>query len=290
MDASGHAISIYERLKETFGSSEVFLDTAGMQAGSRWQEETRAQLESCEVCVVIIGRQWAPERLGGREDLVRFELETALNGNKALIPVLVDNAELPGVNELPPSLRSLLSWQAVWLDHRTYGAYKQDLSTLVDRIRALFMQRGVYGVIRVYRWGHVPGVDSIFTGGRSNHVSILIDGSPVAEISPTDNLAFQIPVGPHTVQMLAKDLQSELIQYQIQRGDLKCLRCDVSLGDEYTPPKAWLEDVLPYLQSATRPSFWKRMERVKNVRRYCIENPPTKRILVQSGAPPHGSS
>jgi len=274
MDTSGHATAIYDRLEETFGSSEVFLDTARMQAGSRWQEETRAQLESCELCLVIIGRQWAPEQLGNREDIVRLELETALNHNKALIPILVENAALPRVHELPPSLSSLPSWQAAWLNHRSYGEYKRDLNTLVDRIRALFMQRGVYGIIRVYGFLPVSVLSRMFSGSlfRPNP-SIVIDGSPVTEIGPKEILAFQIPVGPHTVQAVSKDLQSELMAYQMRRNDFRCLRC-------YMPSTIFMTE-------EDRPEL--RLEDVSNsrdtsgVRRSCIEDPPTKRFRLQSG-------
>jgi hypothetical protein len=209
-DASGHANSIYAHLAKRVGASEIFLDTGRMEAGSRWLEETKVQIESCEICLVIIGRHWNTARLKNRDDVVRLELEMALNRKQGIIPVLVDGADLPVARDLPTSLKELPSWQAVWLNHRSYEGYQHDLDTLAKRARALLAQRGRYGIIHVSRSSasDVPfmgWLEPIFgkASGPGLYVSAderISSNDLVSELNYREYFHIVVPVGICSVQ------------------------------------------------------------------------------------------
>ena len=54
-------------------------------------------------------------RLDDRDDFVRLEIEAALARNVRVIPVLVDGARMPRLEELPPSMGGLVRRQALEL-------------------------------------------------------------------------------------------------------------------------------------------------------------------------------
>ena len=72
--------------------------------------------------LAVIGGQWSTmtdetgkRRLDDRDDSVRLEIEAALARNVRVIPVLVDGARMPRLEELPPSMSGLVRRQALEL-------------------------------------------------------------------------------------------------------------------------------------------------------------------------------
>jgi len=108
-----------DELARRFGANEVFLDKESLQAG-RWREQIDAQLAACKVFIVVIGRHWLDAvdaqgniRLQQADDVHRREVATALAlPQVTVIPLLVDDAKLPGVDDLPDGLRKLTEQQA----------------------------------------------------------------------------------------------------------------------------------------------------------------------------------
>jgi TIR domain len=204
-DALGHATSIYEHLIGQFGAPAVFIDIGSIMAGSRWLEQTKAQVDSCEVCIPVIGQRWRPERLRDKDDPVRLELETALNGNKAMIPVLVDGANLPAISDLPPSLKDLPSWQAIWLDHRSYETYQHGLMTLVERIGTLLDRRGFvrpqpYGVVQL-RIAHEGTMFDALLLHKTLGWAILANGKDVGSVRAGEETSLRLPAGFYQIAL-----------------------------------------------------------------------------------------
>jgi TIR domain-containing protein len=93
------------RLFEAFPPGDVFLDTMANRRGLFVRRQIRQALASSAVVVSVIGPVWDDERhlsrLADDDDLVRWELETALEQHLPIVPVLVDrdqelSEELPG--------------------------------------------------------------------------------------------------------------------------------------------------------------------------------------------------
>lgn len=111
-DSAFAAGRLYDRLKQSFGSENVFMDIDSIDLGIDFAEHIERAVGTCDVLVAIIGRSWlqAAERgrrlLDNPDDFVRIEIEAALKRNIFVIPVLVDRAEMPAERELPPALAS----------------------------------------------------------------------------------------------------------------------------------------------------------------------------------------
>jgi hypothetical protein len=109
------------QLAGQFGAGVVFQDVDSIRPGDDFAATIEAAVGSCSVLLAVIGPQWlttqshAGRRLDDPDDWVRLEIEAALKRGVRIIPVLVDDAKMPAVDELPPSLRGLIRKQAVSL-------------------------------------------------------------------------------------------------------------------------------------------------------------------------------
>jgi hypothetical protein len=117
-DTQAAAWALYMKLTERFGAENVFFDMGSLRPGMRWFEEIRSHLAHSGAVIALIGPQWMSSlttRLQtGGEDYVAKEIDLALRSGPrvTLIPVLVDNAELPDLRDVPPLLRALPRCQA----------------------------------------------------------------------------------------------------------------------------------------------------------------------------------
>lgn len=133
-----HTLALYHRLQQEY-RDQVFMDQQTMKVGENFRQRIEGQLQGCRVLLAVIGPGWASERLQNPRDWVRLEITTALQRGIAVIPVLIDGAQMPGEAELPEDLRALLDVHALDLDHRRY--FEQGVAVLVDALRELLMVR-----------------------------------------------------------------------------------------------------------------------------------------------------
>lgn len=108
---------LYSRLEERFGATNVFFDQGTLRPGMRWFAEIKSHLAGAHAFIALIGPKWMPcltaRQQQGGDDHVARETDLALRSGPAVtvIPVLVEDAELPYPGELPPSLRALSACQ-----------------------------------------------------------------------------------------------------------------------------------------------------------------------------------
>jgi len=109
------------------------MDIDAIPFGEDFREHIDAAVGQCDVVLAVIGTKWAGEtgahrRLDDLRDFVRIELESALNRNLPVIPILIDHARMPGEADLPPSLGRLAFRNAIELDQG------RDFHPHVDRL------------------------------------------------------------------------------------------------------------------------------------------------------------
>jgi hypothetical protein len=105
---------IYERLADHFGPEIIFRDVQSIPLGIDFRDYINNTLQDCQVMVAVIGPQWLTAldadgncRLDRPDDWVRLEIETALNRDIPVIPLLVGNAQIPKAEALPSGLQPL---------------------------------------------------------------------------------------------------------------------------------------------------------------------------------------
>jgi hypothetical protein len=143
-DSRDASARIYDYLEETFTQQSLFRDTESIPGGPDFRNVLTENVTACDIMLVIIGPDWLNNenkvRLHDDDDLVRFEIESALNRGETevqVIPVLVNNATMPDKDALPFGLRKLVSKNAVWI--RPDPDFRADVKTkLADTIRSHF--------------------------------------------------------------------------------------------------------------------------------------------------------
>ena len=145
-DAAAYARLLQFHMRERFPDAQVFMDLDSIEAGLDFTEVIRQAVESCAVLVALIGRQWATlvdeegrRRLDNPDDFVRFELRSALERGVRVIPVLVDGAQPPRQQQLPPELQQLARLNALEL---SYGRIDYDADRLLGLIQRVLTAIG----------------------------------------------------------------------------------------------------------------------------------------------------
>jgi len=118
-------------MRESLGQNAVFLD---QQLGlGKFDDQLLDSVQSCRAMLAVIGPDWHRRitELQNAEDWVRRELEAGLKRRILMVPVLVDDAQLPSVSELPTSLRRLFDYQVV---HLYPHHWKDNVSALIDEL------------------------------------------------------------------------------------------------------------------------------------------------------------
>jgi hypothetical protein len=114
-DSAAYAGRLFDHLSRHFGPDFVFMDIqGGIARGQDFAVAIDSALNTCDVALVLIGKQWATTtrqdgklRLDDPNDWVRIETAAALRRNVLVVPVLVDGARLPDPAGLPEELRPL---------------------------------------------------------------------------------------------------------------------------------------------------------------------------------------
>lgn len=135
---------IYDRLVAHFGKEGVFKDVDSMPLGVDFRQHLSSAVGECRVLLAIIGKSWfatepgsEQRRIDDARDFVRIEIESALERNIIVIPVLVQGATLPGVAELPGTLMALTYRNAIAV--RPDPDFHQDAARLIKGIEAHLM-------------------------------------------------------------------------------------------------------------------------------------------------------
>lgn len=140
-DSEGFARSLFQSLAGRFGKDQVFMDVEAIGLGMDFVEAIDKSLADCGVLLVLIGKDWAHctdadghRRLDNQDDFVRIEVAKALKRNVRVIPVLVKGAPMPGAEDLPEELRSLIRRQALELRHERWDSDVDHLSAALEKL------------------------------------------------------------------------------------------------------------------------------------------------------------
>jgi hypothetical protein len=127
-DTRADARSIYQRLQKTFGDKKLFMDVDTIERGRDFRNVIEAHLADCAAMLVLIGRNWLgagadpnSRRINDPTDFVSVEISTALRRDIAVIPVLVDGAQMPQSQDLPEEIRPLAFRQAARISHENFS-------------------------------------------------------------------------------------------------------------------------------------------------------------------------
>lgn len=132
---------IYEVFRRDLPDDLMFHDVGSIDAGVSFRNAIDRAISGAAVVLVVIGPGWlnmtgpgGRRRLDDPDDPVRLEIETALRHGVELLPVLVDDARMPGEHELPASLAELAIRNAVRIRSDTFD---RDVAEVIQDVDGL---------------------------------------------------------------------------------------------------------------------------------------------------------
>lgn len=137
--AAQHAGRLYDRLAAHFGNTAICYDRDAMSPGELWRARIRQELQDAVAVLAVIDREWLAslEKQAEDEDVVRFELETAIGLRKTIIPILVGGAQMPRRHELPPVLERMLDRHGHAIDDSSTTKYAESVASLIAALEIL---------------------------------------------------------------------------------------------------------------------------------------------------------
>jgi hypothetical protein len=114
---------IFDRFVARFGAHFVYMDINNIPYGTNYRKHIDDALNESDVLVAIVGPDWLrsrndnePARILDTDDPIRLEIQTALQRNIKVIPVLVDGTKMPRTSDLPRSLEEFAFLNAIDLE------------------------------------------------------------------------------------------------------------------------------------------------------------------------------
>lgn len=133
-------------LQRVFGKDRIFLDAQGIVAGDEFPSVIEENLRRATVLIVLISTGWlhVEDESGSRrlyldDDWVRREIRTGLARQDCrVIPVLVDDAELPDNKDLPDDIAELVKRQRISIRQ---AHIDDDVEILCGKLESFGFQR-----------------------------------------------------------------------------------------------------------------------------------------------------
>jgi len=141
-DAQWFAQALYEALNSRYPIDTVFMDVRDTPPGNLIRVTVREQVARCRVLLAVVGEGWLTaadsagrRRLDDPNDLVRFEIGTALELGRAVIPVMVGDVPMPREEDLPdrerspaaPGLKEFANRTTISFSHGNFASSTQSL-------------------------------------------------------------------------------------------------------------------------------------------------------------------
>ena len=125
---------MFNTLVARLGESSVFMDVDSVALGRDFRQVLQESLASCDLVLVIIGRDWLDAKSGSGqrriedpEDFVHLEIGVALKRNIPITPVLVQRAEMPTAQHLPHGIKDFAYRNGFELSHNRWESDVQEL-------------------------------------------------------------------------------------------------------------------------------------------------------------------
>jgi hypothetical protein len=122
-------------LRRHFGDDQIFRDKEDIGGGVSWKQHVLHEIDQGSALLVLIGKDWAnvkdPQgrrRLDSSDDPLRLEIADGIRDGATILPVLLENAQMPEATDLPEVLRPLADLNALRLRD---GDWQYDLSNIL---------------------------------------------------------------------------------------------------------------------------------------------------------------
>ncbi|MFU7527990.1 toll/interleukin-1 receptor domain-containing protein [Qipengyuania sp. ASV99] len=137
-DSKDVAARIADNLASVREIDSVFLDVDSIAHGENFPQRLDTEITRADVFIAVIGPGWlgavgenGQRRIWSDGDFVRREISRALAADKRIIPCLVDDAQMPGPQDIPDDIAALAEKNACAVRHTTF---RSDFEILCEAV------------------------------------------------------------------------------------------------------------------------------------------------------------
>lgn len=261
-DCQSQANGLNDGLRHRMQNARVFMDIDSIPIGADFEEHIRGEIEQCQVALILIGDNWLDPRPGTdvrrideSNDFVRLEVESALQANLRVIPVLVEGARMPTPEELPQSIQRLARLNAFELSDSRWSS---DLARLTEQLGQLLGSAGNAAPARTMSFADVDEAalryaisslpHSFATKDVSEHPAVLATHTEVSQLGN-----YHTMVGRYLMQHRSS---FGLGEPGTARGDRGAVWTKQQRPSSYAAPPARPAYPTPHAQAPTVPSHF----------------------------------
>lgn len=139
-DNSAFVGRLYDYLERDFTAKRLFIDVENVKGGQDFPTVIDDKVAQSDVFLAVIGDSWlsltdekGQRRLDNKEDFLRLEIESALKRNKRIIPVLIEDVEMPTAEQLPGAIVDLTRKQAVRISNARFRSDYVELNKSIKK-------------------------------------------------------------------------------------------------------------------------------------------------------------
>lgn len=137
-EAEYAAGALGRELRRRFGEKQVFRDKEDIGGGDRWKRRVLSEIDRDSALLVLIGSRWTEirdaqgkRRLDDVNDPIRLEIADGIRDGATVIPILLENAEMPREDDLPDDVKPLAELNALKLRD---GDWQHDLDRICNTL------------------------------------------------------------------------------------------------------------------------------------------------------------
>lgn len=114
--------SLARDLRRHFGEEQIFRDKEDVEGGISWRKKVLDEIDRNVAVLILFSKEWVnvrdengQRRIDNPDDPLRLEIADAIKDSAKIIPILLENAQMPSAQELPEELRPIAEINALKL-------------------------------------------------------------------------------------------------------------------------------------------------------------------------------
>lgn len=140
-DSSGFTGRLYDHLLFYFNEDQIFKDVDNIPLGVDFRLAIEDSIKSSKILLAVIGQRYLSKRSNNKfprlfddKDFVNIELTSALKNNIRIIPILVNDAQMPNRALWPAHLQAIPFLNAYEIRHNKWKDDVKNLSKVIENI------------------------------------------------------------------------------------------------------------------------------------------------------------